>query len=212
MTRSGAEVVKVEPLGGDGMRNKLRQPATPVHGASFDFPFQLDNRGKRSIAVDLGSAAGAALAQDQGRWTSFCEAIDRPDLAADERFATPVGRYRNRAEIIGELDALFASAPLDHWAPLLDRTGVIWSPVSELPDLVDDPQARAIGMFSEVDHPDAGTFETLAAPFTMSRSQVSVKGPAPATGEHTDDILRRFGVDPAQIAELHESGVIALAS
>ena len=376
MADMGADVVKVEPLAGDGMRGKLRQPASPEGAAARDYPFQLDNRGKRSVAVDLGDDRGAALvrelaaavdvvvtnllpgrlaryglepvallaehprlviaivtgygttgedadrgafdltaffgrtgimsligepgapppafrpgqgdhptglsllvavfaalrdrdrtgqgqivetallhngawsigcdvqvalvdrvqptkrarddafshlntqyrcgdgawlnlsAQDQGRWVRFCRAVDRPDLADDERFATPVGRFRHRAEIIGQLDELFASQPLSHWAAVLDQTGMIWSPVAELPDLVDDPQARAIGMFTQVEH-GAGPFETLAAPFTLGASDVRVRGRAPELGEHTGEVLRRFGVDPARVAELHETGVVA---
>lgn len=377
MADMGAEVVKVEPLGGDGMRGKLRQPSGGADAAEPDYPFQLDNRGKQGIAVDLSAADGAALvrelagrvdvvltnllpgrltryglgaealladnprlvyalvtgygssgpdadrvafdltaffgrsgimslmgepnapppafrpgqgdhptglallvailaalrhrdrtgegqlvetallrtgawsigcdvqvalvdreqpsrraradafspintqyrcgdgrwlilsAQDQGRWATLCEAVGRPDLGGDERFASPVGRYQHRAELIAALDALFGSAPLNHWAPLLDRTGMIWAPVAELADLIDDPQARAIGMFAGVEHPDAGPFETLAAPFTMERSEVSVRGPAPELGEHTSAVLRRFGIDDARIASLAEAGVVA---
>ena len=135
--------------------------------------------------------------------------IGRPDLAADERFATPVGRYRHRGELIGLLDVLFGSAPVDHWGPLLDGAGITWAPVAGLPDLVDDPQARANGMFAQVEHPELGTFETLAAPFTMSRAEVAVRGPAPALGQHTDEVLGRFGIAADRIEALHESGVIA---
>ncbi len=147
-------------------------------------------------------------AQDQSRWATLCTALGRDDLASDERFSTPQGRFRHRVELIAILDALFESAPLSHWAPMLDRSGIIWSPVAELPDLVDDPQARAIGMFTKVDHPQGGTFETLAAPFTMSGADVGVRGPAPGVGEHTGEVLRRAGFDEAAIAELRDAGII----
>ncbi len=150
-------------------------------------------------------------AQDQDRWTSFCEAVDRPELATDERFITPADRYQNRAELIAILDALFASHPLDHWRPRLDRTGMIWSPIVELPELIEDPQARATGMFVEVDHPVAGPFETLAAPVKLHGSRVEVRGPAPAVGEHTTEVLAGFGLDVARIAELSAQGVISEA-
>lgn len=56
----GADVVKVEPLGGDPMRDKNRQPKVPDRPA-IDEPFHVDNRGKRSVAVALDREAGAAL-------------------------------------------------------------------------------------------------------------------------------------------------------
>ncbi|MBI2710372.1 MAG: CoA transferase [Actinobacteria bacterium] len=376
MADMGAEVVKVEPLSGDGMRNKLRQPAGGAEVAAHDFPFQLDNRGKLGIAVDLAAPEGAALvrelatqvdvlvtnllpgrldryglgpeplrganprlvyalvtgygstgpdadrsgfdltsffgrggvmgligepgspppafrpgqgdhptglallaavlaalhqrhrtgegqvvetallrtgawtigcdvqvalvdgrqpsrrgrddafsplntqyrcaddrwlilaAQDQHRWPPFCAAVERPDLGADERFADAAGRYRHRTELIAALDALFASAPLEHWAPRLDAAGIVWAPVAQLPDLIQDPQARATGIFAMVEHPAAGRFETVNAPFTMSGAEVAVRGPAPAVGEHTGAVLRRFGVDDERVAALREAGII----
>ena len=59
----GADVIKVEPLTGDPMRG-LSRPAK-IEGAfkSYDFQFDVDNRGKRSIAVALDTPAGAALVQ-----------------------------------------------------------------------------------------------------------------------------------------------------
>jgi crotonobetainyl-CoA:carnitine CoA-transferase CaiB-like acyl-CoA transferase len=61
MADMGADVVKVEPLTGDGMRGKLRQP---VGVPQADHPFQLDNRGKRSIAVALDDERGAGLVRE----------------------------------------------------------------------------------------------------------------------------------------------------
>ncbi|MEO6652487.1 MAG: CoA transferase [Ilumatobacteraceae bacterium] len=57
----GADVVKIEPLTGDPVRGSSR-PAKidgPLRG--YDFGFDVDNRGKRSIAVDLGSTAGRVV-------------------------------------------------------------------------------------------------------------------------------------------------------
>jgi crotonobetainyl-CoA:carnitine CoA-transferase CaiB-like acyl-CoA transferase len=56
----GADVVKIEPLGGDPMRGKTRQPKLPDH-PPVDESFHVDNRGKRSIAVALDTDEGATL-------------------------------------------------------------------------------------------------------------------------------------------------------
>ncbi|MEO1063702.1 MAG: CoA transferase [Actinomycetota bacterium] len=56
----GADVVKVEPLGGDPMRDKNRQPKVPDR-PPIDEPFHVDNRGKRSLAVALDRDDGATL-------------------------------------------------------------------------------------------------------------------------------------------------------
>jgi crotonobetainyl-CoA:carnitine CoA-transferase CaiB-like acyl-CoA transferase len=61
MADMGADVVKVEPLRGDAMRGATRQPAVPEGEAPIDAAFQMDNRGKRSIAVALNRPEGADL-------------------------------------------------------------------------------------------------------------------------------------------------------
>ncbi len=59
----GADVVKVEPLRGDAGRGLLRQAKPPPGMPSLDYPFQVDNRGKRSIAVALDRPEGVDLVQ-----------------------------------------------------------------------------------------------------------------------------------------------------
>ena len=57
----GADVVKVEPLRGDAMRGITRQPVRPEGAPPLDTSFELDNRGKRSIAVALDRPDGQDL-------------------------------------------------------------------------------------------------------------------------------------------------------
>ncbi len=61
MADLGAEVIKVEPPRGDAMRNLIRKPAVEDARKDLDTSFQLENRGKRSIAIDLEAAEGRAL-------------------------------------------------------------------------------------------------------------------------------------------------------
>jgi len=59
----GANVLKVEPLRGDPLRGISRRPKVPDDDPrrTFDTAFSVDNRGKRSISVDLETPEGAAL-------------------------------------------------------------------------------------------------------------------------------------------------------
>ena len=58
MADLGADVVKVEPMRGDPLRGVIRQPEVDP---PLDAPFQLDNRGKRGIAVALDRPEGQEL-------------------------------------------------------------------------------------------------------------------------------------------------------
>ncbi|QGG96859.1 CaiB/BaiF CoA transferase family protein [Actinomarinicola tropica] len=375
MADMGADVIKVEPLAGDSMRGLLRQPELPEGAPRTDVPFHLDNRGKRSLAVDLGDPRGGELVRDlartadvvitnllprrleryglgaeqlrevnprlvyalvtgygstgedadriafdltaffgrgavmsligepgepppafrpgqgdhptglallsgilaalrvrdrtgegqvvetalmrtaawtigcdvavalvdgqqpnkrarddafspmntrfrcadgwinlstfnQGLWSRFCDAVERPELADDERFATPQARFRNNRELIHLLDEVFVTRTVAEWTAPLDSTGIIWGPVAELPDLVADPQAEEMGMWVEVEHPEAGRFRTMAAPFTLSDTPLEVRGVGPEIGEHTQQVLAERGIDADRVAALRDAGVL----
>lgn len=59
----GARVIKVEPLSGDPMRNMGRPPKSDRDLGGYDFQFDVDNRGKESIQIDLTRPEGIALVQ-----------------------------------------------------------------------------------------------------------------------------------------------------
>ena len=56
-----ATVIKVEPLAGDPMRSMQRPAKLPDKLKSYDFQFDVDNRGKKSVAIDISNKDGAAV-------------------------------------------------------------------------------------------------------------------------------------------------------
>jgi crotonobetainyl-CoA:carnitine CoA-transferase CaiB-like acyl-CoA transferase len=152
----------------------------------------------------------ALSSHNPATWPPFCEALGRPELATDPRFDTPTKRFANADQLTPIFDEIFGSQAFDHWAPLLDGTDVIWAKVAELPEVIADPQARQMGMFVELEHPDVGRFETLAAPFSFERSHVAARGRAPEVGEHTAEVLAELGYDEALVSGLIASGVVGL--
>lgn len=132
-------------------------------------------------------------------WPALCRAIGRPELERDERFEGAIGRYRN-AEVLVELLAdVFAARTLAEWEPTLAAETLIWSPVRTVAEALEDPQARAAGVFQEVEHPVAGRYETVAPPVVLSKHPMRGERPAPALGADAGDILREAGLDAAAI-------------
>ena len=84
---------------------------------------------------------------------------------------------------------------------------MIFAPVETIPSAIEDPQLRASGAFATIDHPRLGSFETLAAPFTVRGAEIGVRGPAPAIGEHTFGVLEEIGVGDDEIARYASEGV-----
>ncbi len=123
-------------------------------------------------------------------WPPLLRAIDRTDLADDERFTTPRARRKNATALIEVLDAVFAAAPRDHWTSRFDAEDVWWAPVNTLADVVEDPQAVAAGAF--VDVPEgAGSagHRAVMTPVDFSATPAGPRRGVPGLGEHTDEVL-----------------------
>ncbi len=133
-------------------------------------------------------------------WPDLCVALARPDLAADERFTDAVARYRHSRELVDTLDAVFRERTLVEWEEILGRHRLIWSPVRTLAEAVEDPQARASGVFSRASHPVAGEFESVAPPMKLSAHRMDESPPAPGLGADAEQVLREAGLDDEEIA------------
>jgi formyl-CoA transferase len=141
-------------------------------------------------------------------WPKFCKAIGREEWIADERFANLVAMAEHGPTIVPELEAMFASADLEHWRARLDASGVIWEPVAELPEVVDDPVLREAEAFALIVHPRGGAMEIVGTPFHIRGADVAVRGPAPDAGQHTREVFVEAGIDAARVDELLSSGVL----
>ncbi len=144
-------------------------------------------------------------------WKSFCDAVERPDLLADPRFATNGDRTRHYAELIPELDRMFGLKPAAAWLQLLEKAGVPAAPVNSVDKVMQDRQLAARNMFVTVDDAAAGTVTIPGNPIKMESIPESPTRPhAPAIGEHTDDILKRLlGMDADAIAALRAGGAVS---
>jgi crotonobetainyl-CoA:carnitine CoA-transferase CaiB-like acyl-CoA transferase len=144
-------------------------------------------------------------------WDAFSVVLDRPEWVFDERFTSPEGRAEHAGELIAACDEIFATRTRAEWAALLDEAGLVWAPVQRLSEVAADPQAEAMGLFTEVVDPAAAQpFRTVAAPFRLRDAEVAVRGPAPALGADTDAVLAERGWSAAEIAELRRLGAIGV--
>jgi crotonobetainyl-CoA:carnitine CoA-transferase CaiB-like acyl-CoA transferase len=142
-------------------------------------------------------------------WPAFCAALGRPEWVEDPRFATPAARAQHAVELVGACDDVLAAADRATWAALLDAAGLVWSPVQDLPEVVTDRQADALGLWADMEDGATGaTFRTVAAPFDLPRADVAVRGPAPGLGEHSRAVLEAAGFSAEAADELFRTGVV----
>lgn len=122
-------------------------------------------------------------------WPPLCRAVGRPEWLDDQRFADARSRAVHAAELIAELDQIFATKPLAEWAKVFAaEPDLFWSPINSLEDVVADEQFHAAGGI--VDVPDGNTVVPMVAtPADFHNTPWAPRSPAPALGQHTDEVL-----------------------
>ncbi len=158
----------------------------------------------------LRSADGmlAVAAANDGLFRRLCAVLERPGLA--ERFPTNASRVEGRAELIAELEAVFATRPADEWAALLDAAGVPAGKIRGVLDAIEAATAAGHDPRVTVDHPTIGPLQLIGSP--IRTAGMPAPTPPPLLGEHTREVLREQGVDDAEIDALAARGAAGLAS
>jgi crotonobetainyl-CoA:carnitine CoA-transferase CaiB-like acyl-CoA transferase len=140
-------------------------------------------------------------------WADLCRAVDRPDLAADPRFADITTRAEHNEECVKALDEVFGSRTLAEWRDAFANEQFPWEPFQAVTEMADDRQVVANGYVGTVDDGDAHySLPTGAVQFD---EQPTALRRAPAHAQHTDEVLLELGYDWDRIIELKVSEVVA---
>jgi crotonobetainyl-CoA:carnitine CoA-transferase CaiB-like acyl-CoA transferase len=128
---------------------------------------------------------------------------------ADERFSTNDLRTRNHAQLLPIMEGILQAHPTAWWLGAMERAGIPCGPINSIEQLACDPQVAAREMIQEIVDPVAGPMRMAGVPIKLSATPGAIAGPAPALGEHTDEILtRHLGLDDEAIARLRADGVV----
>ena len=146
------------------------------------------------------------IVREDKLWAPLCQAIGRPDLIEDKRFAETAIRRQHAADLAAILSEAFASRDYEHWRQALAAQEVTFGVISRPQDVPDDEQAVACGAVVETAIPDMP--RTLSNPIRLGFAEQRIAHPAPALGQHSDEILREAGLGAAEIAALRTSGAI----
>jgi glutaryl-CoA transferase len=137
----------------------------------------------------------------------WCKIMGREDLGADERFQTNRSRKQHMAatvaavqEVIGEYTIAELDKKIAGQLP--------YGPMLGFDELWENPQLLENDMILEFQDAALGTVRNVSSPVHFSHGKISVRQTPPHLGEHSEQILRDFGVPPEEIAELLRSGVV----
>jgi crotonobetainyl-CoA:carnitine CoA-transferase CaiB-like acyl-CoA transferase len=137
-------------------------------------------------------------------WQAWCDGVGRPDLI-DGQFEPP-GSPTHAA-----VSEIFVRRTRDQWSAFASEHDCCLEPVLDLEEVLDSELVRARQMIVAIDQPGADRpVRQLGTPIKLSRTPAQPgRAPAPALGEHTDEVLGRAGFSEHEIASLHELGAVA---
>ncbi|MEG0446909.1 MAG: CaiB/BaiF CoA-transferase family protein [Comamonas sp.] len=148
---------------------------------------------------------------NDGQFARFCAAIGHQDWALDARFATNTARVHHRAELLERMQPVMLTRSTTAWIALLEDKAVPCGPINTIAEAFEDPQVKARGILKSLPR-SAGdgiaSIATVANPMRLSGTPVTYRSAPPALGQHTDEILREFGLGTDAIAQLHQQGVV----
>jgi crotonobetainyl-CoA:carnitine CoA-transferase CaiB-like acyl-CoA transferase len=144
-------------------------------------------------------------------WQGFCKASGDPELAKDERFATPTARSLNATARINKMQEYISQDTTAEWLERLDAADVPCAPILRRSEIIKNEQVVARGIITELDQPGVGRVRQPkpAAQFAVNPS--TIKGPAPRIGEHSREVLRELGYSEAEIERMIAEKAIRVA-
>ena len=140
-------------------------------------------------------------------WKRFWEAVGKPEIGADSRYAKNVDRRAARTEIVEKIQAVLKTRSRDEWLKLFVEAKVPAGPVNRVDQVASDPELVSRGLF----YADTGggrRIPQVGLGIGVDGSHSSYRTAPPRLGEHTDEVLRSLGYDDSRIAELRTNKVI----
>ena len=145
-------------------------------------------------------------------WDRLLISLGMEEYLADPRFdgfgreVTGVGRYV--AEVKPIWEKAFATKTNDEIVHLIHEFQGDAVPFTNYMSLFQHPQVQELDVVREIEHPTAGTFETIGPVWRFSDTPAAVQSPPPTLGQHADEILLGLGYSSDDIERLRVTSII----
>ena len=148
-------------------------------------------------AFETASEPIAIAATNDRQFANVCEALDAPDISADERWSSNTARVEHREALVEEFESRFRRESCEHWVDVLRARAVPCGPVNSIDEAF--ALASRLGLDPVRLMPGEGAEQaaTVANPISLSRTPASHRLAPPALGADTTEVLRRLGSAPA---------------
>ncbi|MGR4871298.1 CaiB/BaiF CoA transferase family protein [Variovorax sp. LARHSF232] len=186
-----------------GMEALLMGNDPPKYGNAHPsiVPYGVFDAADGPVVITVGNNA---------QFQRFCiEVLERPDLAADERFTTNLTRSQNRHVLLPELRAELARRPRELLLARLTAAGIPCGEVLGLLEALQSPRSTEAGLLAELPNPETGRVQVLAPPYRFDGQRMPVRAAPPLLAQDTERVLGELlGMDAQAIAALRQGGVL----
>jgi crotonobetainyl-CoA:carnitine CoA-transferase CaiB-like acyl-CoA transferase len=141
----------------------------------------------------------------EAAWPRLARCVGHEEWLDDSRFASAEQRQLHNADLISLMSATFQERDWSDWQGRFTEFGITCGVIARTEDSCDDEQVEAAGMLASFDD---NSGRTVDSPMYISGEAKPPPRPAPAVGEHSEEILAEFGIDGKTLENLQRAGVI----
>jgi formyl-CoA transferase len=183
--------------------------------ATGNEPKRFGNNSRDSVPCNSFETSDGSVFLDCANdrtWHRYAiDVLDRPDLAADPRFALTAERIQNRDALMPICQEIMKTQPSDYWLGRLRKAGVPAGRINSISQAFESADMKEREMFHAIPHPVAGPIPNMRLPFRMAGTPVVDPVAAPTLSQHAHHILRDvLGYSDADIGALADTNAISL--
>ncbi len=185
-----------------------------IQGALADAKFYglHDRKNPSNAAMNVYQAADGTwfvLIIMSDKLAAVAQAIGRPDLVTDPRFADPAKLMANMPQLSAILDEVFGAQPMAHWHQVFSGIHVTFGVVRGPQEVIADPQLRANDIVVPLEGAGGKVTSTISSPIQVHGFPKAPARRGPALGEHNEQVLQELGFTQAEVFDLHANGALA---
>ena len=173
----------------------------PIDRRTADNPFNCAYQTKDGRFLQISMPAFDSY------YPKFMPLIGRADLKDEPRYSMEsITKNKLHSEFIDILTEAFRTKTLAEWAEIFTANDIPFAAAQSWEEVLADPQARAAGVFYDMEYPNGSTRSLVRQPIRIG-AEIPPYTRGPLLGEHSAEIIRSLGYSEEQLAALHAAGV-----